>query len=141
MKELIKLASYLSMVSAGQRVYLTPVENNSPRPRYTSDSHPVVGEDRIFLTNTDDLQYYGNFLFGANQQTVKVLFDLGTSLTWIPSVNCNSNSTKIFNSANSNTFVNTTEATTISWGALTVKGFMVKDHVCVLSTSCSNKEL
>ena len=57
----------LSVVSAGHRVHLTPFEKTDGISHETEEHHPVVGGQRINnIDNYDDLQYYGNFMFGAN---------------------------------------------------------------------------
>lgn len=67
MKSILNLFFLISLASAGYRVNLIPQNKTSIRPHETANHHPVVGEQRINnIDNHEDLQYYGDFMFGAN---------------------------------------------------------------------------
>ena len=128
-------------MEAGTRIELTPVPKTMFREFETHQHHPRVTSQRVSVTNYQDFQYYGNVLFGSNQQAMKVIFDPGSTTCWLPTTDCPTDQCtgSRFNWETTSTFSNTSVAGQEAYVAGTISGFFTEDHVCVSQGSCSDK--
>ena len=81
------------------------------------------------LTNYMDAQYYGTIEIGTPPQEFTVIFDTGSSNTWIPSKKCHSLACYLHNrydSSESETFERDPRKFAIRYGSGAVEGFISK---------------
>lgn len=81
------------------------------------------------LTNYMDAQYYGTIAIGTPPQEFTVIFDTGSSNTWIPSKKCTSLACYLHNrydSSESETFESDERDFAIRYGSGAVEGFISK---------------
>lgn len=86
----------------------------------------------FLLYSFHQAQYYGEISVGTPGQKFNVIFDTGSSNTWIPSSECtNCGSHPTFSSSKSGTHQKNGTEFKIVYGSGPVSGFMSKDHVSV----------
>lgn len=81
------------------------------------------------LTNYMDAQYYGTIEIGTPPQEFTVIFDTGSSNTWVPSKKCHSLACYLHNrydSSDSETFERDPREFAIRYGSGAVEGFISK---------------
>lgn len=81
------------------------------------------------LTNYMDAQYYGTIEIGNPPQEFSVIFDTGSSNTWVPSKKCHSLACYLHNrydSSESETYEQDSRAFAIRYGSGAVEGFISK---------------
>lgn len=81
------------------------------------------------LTNYMDAQYYGTIEIGTPPQEFTVIFDTGSSNTWVPSKKCHSLACYLHNrydSSDSETFEKDTREFAIRYGSGSVEGIISK---------------
>ncbi|KAG8246777.1 hypothetical protein J6590_077118 [Homalodisca vitripennis] len=69
------------------RIHRNSIEN------YTGHVRSIKGTADIALRDVQDLYYYGTMDVGTPPQTIRVLFDTGSSDLWVPSNKICSNDT------------------------------------------------
>jgi len=87
-------------------------------------------EKHVPLVNYMDAQYYGPISIGTPPQEFNVIFDTGSSNTWVPSSKCYSISCLLhrrFDSSASSTFQANNTAFQIRYGSGAVEGFISRD--------------
>ncbi|KAG1704859.1 hypothetical protein DVH05_004888 [Phytophthora capsici] len=93
---------------------------------------PLPREKRVTLQNFGNVQYIGSVGFGNPPQYFDVVFDTGSSDTWIPGTSCdNCGSHHQFNSQRSTTFLDTEEKFYDAYGSGSVSGTVVVDTVTI----------
>ncbi|XP_017076603.2 aspartic proteinase A3 [Drosophila eugracilis] len=86
----------------------------------------------LALQTRDNVEYYGTISMGTPRQNFSVLFDTGSSNTWLPSVNCPySNlacqSHRRYNSSGSSSYVPDGRNFTLRYGSGKVLGYLSQD--------------
>lgn len=87
-------------------------------------------DGHVPLVNYMDAQYYGPIKLGTPPQEFNVIFDTGSSNTWVPSSKCYSISCLLhrrFDSAASSSFKANNTAFAIRYGSGSVEGFISND--------------
>ncbi|ETL83432.1 hypothetical protein, variant 1 [Phytophthora nicotianae] len=93
---------------------------------------PLPREKRVTLQNFGNVQYIGSVGFGNPPQYLDVVFDTGSSDTWIPSTSCDScGSHHQFDAQKSTTFLDTEEKFYDAYGSGSVSGTVVVDTVTI----------
>ncbi|PJF18486.1 hypothetical protein PSACC_01699 [Paramicrosporidium saccamoebae] len=88
------------------------------------------GMGHVPLTNFMDAQYYGPIYLGSPRQEFNVIFDTGSSNTWVPSKECSSLACLLhrrYDSDKSSTFVANRTEFKIRYGTGAVEGFVSHD--------------
>ena len=126
------LISLLVITAYALKVQLVP----QPKTYLSAHDQPRVQGDKIPLTDYQELQYYGDLLFGSNRQSMSVLFDTGSSICWIPTTECPVNECTggRFDNETSVTYVNQTSEGQLTYISGQVQGFYSTDYVCVEGT-------
>lgn len=129
----------------------TPVFREAPEPSVTTNESVALalpfrgtrrlsaessGEfeqgKRVTLKNYANVQYVGRVGFGNPPQFMDVVFDTGSSDTWIPGTDCHScGSHNRFQYTRSSTFLDTQEKFFDAYGSGSVSGTIVVDTVTV----------
>ncbi|KAF4316645.1 hypothetical protein BBO99_00006829 [Phytophthora kernoviae] len=93
---------------------------------------PLPQAKRVTLQNFGNVQYIGAVGFGNPPQLLDVVFDTGSSDTWIPSADCGScGSHHQFDHQKSTTFLDTQEKFYDAYGSGSVSGTVVVDTVTI----------
>ncbi|POM69741.1 Aspartyl protease family A01A [Phytophthora palmivora] len=93
---------------------------------------PLPREKRVTLQNFGNVQYIGSVGFGNPPQYFDVVFDTGSSDTWIPGTSCDScGSHHQFNAQKSSTFLDTEEKFYDAYGSGSVSGTVAVDTVTI----------
>ncbi|KAL7679116.1 putative aspartic peptidase A1 family, aspartic peptidase domain superfamily [Plasmopara halstedii] len=100
---------------------------------------PLPRGKRVRMQNFGNVQYIGSVGFGNPPQYLDVVFDTGSSDTWIPGTNCDScGSHHQFNSQQSTTFLNTAKKFYDVYGSGSVTGTVVLDTVTISELTVTN---
>ncbi|OWZ20402.1 Aspartyl protease [Phytophthora megakarya] len=100
---------------------------------------PLPREKRVTLQNFGNVQYIGSVGFGNPPQYFDVVFDTGSSDTWIPGASCDScGSHHQFNAQKSSTFLDTEEKFYDAYGSGSVSGTVVVDTVTISGYTVSS---
>lgn len=94
------------------------------------------------LTNFMDAQYYGPIYLGSPPQEFNVIFDTGSSNTWVPSKKCFSFACLLhqrYDSEKSNTFASNSTKFEIRYGTGAVEGFISTDRMEVGGLTIENQ--
>ncbi|XP_017119317.1 cathepsin D isoform X2 [Drosophila elegans] len=86
----------------------------------------------LALQTHQNLEYYGTISMGTPRQNFSVIFDTGSSNTWLPSINCpKSNSAcqnhKQYDSSRSSSYIPDGRNFTLRYGSGKVVGYLSKD--------------
>ncbi|KAL4166804.1 hypothetical protein KRP22_014056 [Phytophthora ramorum] len=93
---------------------------------------PLPSAKRVTLQNFGNVQYIGTVGFGNPPQLMDVVFDTGSSDTWIPSSSCEScGSHHQYDAQKSTTFLDTEEKFYDAYGSGSVSGTVVVDTVTI----------
>ncbi|KFQ90889.1 Pepsin A, partial [Nipponia nippon] len=117
--------------------------------RYLKD-HPYNLATKYFptifavepLQNYLNNEYFGTISIGTPGQEFTVIFDTGSSNLWVPSVYCSSpacGNHKLFNPADSSTFISTNDSLSIAYGTGSMTGFLGYDTVRVAGIDVVNQ--
>lgn len=102
----------------------------------------VDGSGHVPLTNFMDAQYYGPIRLGNPPQEFKVIFDTGSSNTWVPSKECSSFACLLhsrYDSDKSSTFQANRTDFKIRYGSGAVEGFISHDMMEVGGLRINNQ--
>ena len=99
--------------------------------KYMQNYVGMASEDgsSLPLTNYMDAQYYGTIEIGTPPQEFTVIFDTGSSNTWVPSKKCHSLACYLHNrydSSDSETYEKDSREFAIRYGSGAVEGFISK---------------
>eukprot|EP00667_Euglena_gracilis_P006274 EG_transcript_6325 len=82
------------------------------------------------LSNFVDMQYFGKMSIGTPPQTFTVIFDTGSSNTWVPSVKCSSCKGHVrYDASKSSTYVPRGEYLELKYGKGSATGVLTEDTV------------
>ncbi|KAJ0404401.1 hypothetical protein P43SY_007654 [Pythium insidiosum] len=86
--------------------------------------------ETVALKNYGNVQYVGRVAFGNPPQPLTVVFDTGSSDTWVPGTTCDSCGAHVlFNAASSTTFLDTQERFIDAYGSGSVAGSVAVDTI------------
>lgn len=97
---------------------------------FYGEPYTMADESKVPLVNYMDAQYYGPIQLGTPPQEFNVIFDTGSSNTWIPSKECYSFACLLhrrFDSSKSTTFAANRTSFAIRYGTGAVEGFISED--------------
>lgn len=105
--------------------------------KYMQNYVGMASEDgsSLPLTNYMDAQYYGTIEIGTPPQEFTVIFDTGSSNTWIPSKKCHSLACYLhsrYDSSESETYKKDSREFAIRYGSGAVEGFISKVKIIIL---------
>lgn len=105
--------------------------------KYMQNYVGMASEDgsSLPLTNYMDAQYYGTIEIGTPPQEFTVIFDTGSSNTWVPSKKCHSLACYLHNrydSSDSETYEKDSREFAIRYGSGAVEGFISKVMIIFL---------
>lgn len=114
--------------------------------RYLTHLHgePFIegGMGHVPLTNFMDAQYYGPISLGSPPQEFNVIFDTGSSNTWVPSKDCSSFACLLhrrYDSGKSSSFVANRTEFKIRYGTGSVEGFISHDAMQIGGLEIENQ--
>lgn len=83
------------------------------------------------LINYKNVQYYGFIYVGSNSEKHSVIFDTGSNILWLPSIDCDTcrNTSAKYDYANSLSFTNKNQEKNITYAIGFVDGKMAQDSV------------
>ncbi|KAH8374855.1 cathepsin D [Drosophila serrata] len=98
-------------------------------PRNITDGNERL---RVALKSRQNVEYFGNISMGTPEQHFTVIFDTGSSNTWLPSTNCpKSNAAcqrhRQYNSSSSSSHVQDGRNFTLWYGSGSVLGYLSRD--------------
>lgn len=104
--------------------------------KYMQNYVGMTSEDgsSLPLTNYMDAQYYGTIEIGTPPQEFTVIFDTGSSNTWVPSKKCHSLACYLHNrydSSESETFEKDSREFAIRYGSGAVEGYISKVKITI----------
>lgn len=107
-------------------VYLLRSKYGLPQPREVEEQ----------LSNSVNMEYYGEISIGTPPQNFIVLFDSGSANLWVPSSQCYANNTACqthnqYDSSASSTYVPNGESFSIQYGTGSLSGFLSTDTVTI----------
>ncbi|CAD7092808.1 unnamed protein product [Hermetia illucens] len=112
-------------------------------PKALITHRTVKGRSGVeLLKNYADCEYYGEIGIGTPAQTFTVIFDIGLSNLWIPTISCDSNSCsnhKKYDSSASETYVARGEGIWISYEGQSMKGHLSQDTVIVADLTVTSQ--
>lgn len=90
-----------------------------------------IKSQKEIIENYRNVQYFGDIYLGSNNSRHSVIFDTGSNILWVPSIDCKScriNSNK-FDYEKSKTFINTNRKKIINYAIGSVEGTISKDSI------------
>jgi len=147
MKSSIVLAIVFCVASASA-LYRFPLKKSPKIHQTITDNKTATanGEFNEKLNNFANTQYYGEISIGTPAQTFQVIFDTGSSITWVPGADCHSagcRAHKKFECAKSSTCQATQNGMQLTYGTGQMSGRMDYDKFCFGSqdnTLCLEKQ-
>lgn len=94
------------------------------------------------LINKRNVEYYGIISVGRPPQSIKVIYDTGSKMFWVPKKNCESigananncaKNQQIYDPSMSKTSINTNQTFSIRYGSGTVSGTLYEDYFSVIN--------
>ena len=139
-RHLLKENSNLSSFLINETFSLNETNKTNTKPNETKknlqhekkENHPVF--TMIKLYNFKDVQYSGDIYVGTPYTKYSVIYDTGSNLFWLPSVNCTlkcRNDTKRYNPNLSSSSKNLHIKKNISYAKGYIKGRLYKDKVAL----------
>lgn len=122
---------------------LNNIEYSNLNTKY-SDNTDILNKNSFYLLNLANFkntQYIGNIKIGSPSQTVKVIFDTGSSNFWVVSSRCKSRGCLIqqsFDYSKSNTYIKNNEKVEVEFGSGTIQGSFCTDKVTFSDFSITN---
>ncbi|ETW03623.1 hypothetical protein, variant 2 [Aphanomyces invadans] len=117
----------LAVVYAGDSLPAHRIALSSRRPDGTRNT---TAAGRVKLQNYGNVQYVGELSFGSPPQMLTVVFDTGSSDTWIPGISCaECGFHSAFDYTQSTTFIDTHEKFLDSYGSGEVGGVVGVDTI------------
>ncbi|CAI5505524.1 unnamed protein product, partial [Closterium sp. Naga37s-1] len=118
---------------------------NATRPEEMADLLAVPSSTAVRLSNYLNMQFFGTVSIGNPPQRFSMLFDTGSSDTWVPSNTCRTNiacyTHNRFNSSKSKTFKTTGRTVYITYLSGKVKGAQGTDTVTVGRIKVANQAI
>ncbi|GFO20534.1 cathepsin d [Plakobranchus ocellatus] len=117
-----------------RRPFKSRAEQTPPKSKYSHASKSSVMSTNIKLKNVNNSMHYGTISIGTPGQEFNVIFDIGSSLMWIPSSHHEPNNEEIhrqYNSDSSSTYRKNFKPFTISYNSGVVSGYFGQDRVTV----------
>jgi len=132
------LLAFLTLVFATQKILKVPLyvrRSFNESEVFLARSATEGGETlqlQLLLQTHNNMEYYGTIAMGNPRQNFTVIFDTGSSNTWLPSVNCPmSNSAcqnhRKYNSSRSSSYIPDGRNFTLRYGSGKVVGYLSKD--------------
>nr|ATU82849.1 secreted Aspartyl protease-like protein [Pristhesancus plagipennis] len=101
------------------------------------------GKEIVELRNFVNSQYYGSISIGTPPQEFEVLFDTGSTLLWVPSINCYSSACKThktYKNYMSSSYKPSSYEIKIVYGKGSMAGVMGRDRVQIGSLEVKNQQ-
>ena len=124
------------------------LKNNNSNSKNIMQSENNLEYTMLQLSNYKDVQYTGEIYVGTPYIKYSVIYDTGSNLFWIPSINCTlkcRNDTNKYNPELSSSSINLHIKKNISYAKGYIKGRLYKDKICLNKKSgfshLYNKEL
>ncbi|GJP37813.1 hypothetical protein CLOM_g22220 [Closterium sp. NIES-68] len=118
---------------------------NATSSEYMADILAVATAPAVRLSNYLNMQFFGTVSIGTPPQRFSMLFDTGSSDTWVPSTACRANiacyTHSRFNSSSSRTFKPTGRTVYITYLSGKVKGAQGIDTVTIGRTKVTNQAI
>ena len=108
--------------------------NNNSNSKNMMQSENNIEYTMLHLKNYKDVQYTGDIYVGTPYIKYSVIYDTGSNLFWIPSINCTlkcRNNTNKYNPELSSTSINLHIKKNISYAKGYIKGRLYKDKICL----------
>ena len=144
-RHLINLTNLKNTTNFLENEFLNQTNNTS---KNLMESQKNLQYTMIQLSNYKDIQYSGDIYVGTPYKKYSVIYDTGSNLFWLPSINCTlkcRNETNKYNPELSSSSINLHIKKNISYAKGYIKGRLFKDKVCINKNSgfsfLYNKEL
>ncbi|KAH8271426.1 hypothetical protein KR018_009787 [Drosophila ironensis] len=131
--QFLLLAGLALSFATRQQLRVPLYSRHSPMPNAFIDGNLGRGL-HLLLTNRENVEYYGQIAMGNPRQNFSVVFDTGSTNTWLPSANCPKDNQacqthRRYNSSRSSTYSPNGRNFTLNYGSGKVKGYLSQDTV------------
>jgi len=133
MKSLSILLAIAVCVASASALYRFPLKKSSKIHQSIADNNTAMAAGNEKLTNFGNTEYYGEISIGTPAQSFQVVFDTGSSITWVPGKDCQSagcRAHKKFDCQQSSTCQTTENAMKLTYGTGKMDGRMIYDKFC-----------